>query len=389
MDSILKTSNIKDAYKFDKVLGEGSYAVVRKGIRKQDNQEFAIKIIEKASLESDDHLAIQSEVEIMSQIDHPNIVKLYEVYDEKTKLNLVLELMTGGELFDRIVEKETYNEKEAADVIRPIVDAIRYCHSMGVVHRDLKPENLLYTSPEPDATIKISDFGVAKVISDDLMITACGTPGYVAPEILIGSGYDLAVDYWSIGVILYVLLCGYPPFYEESNEKLFELIKKGKVDFSGQEWKKISNEAKDLIQRLLEVDPGKRYKADQIIKHPWITGEKASTKDLSEVTEKLREFNARRKLRHPQWFQQQLDYKEGSNRYNKADNIYKIDFYENFSLSPLNLIFARQSLLKFLLQRKHSLSNSQIHFSIITGLRSLWDYFLLQKFIIQKSEIRF
>ncbi|KAM3140351.1 hypothetical protein pb186bvf_007511 [Paramecium bursaria] len=244
------------------------------------------------------------------------------------------------------------SEKEAADVIRPIVDAIRYCHSMGVVHRDLKPENLLYTSPEPDATIKISDFGEAKVISDDLMITACGTPGYVAPEILIGSGYDLAVDYWSIGVILYVLLCGYTPFYEESNEKLFELIKKGKVDFSGQEWKKISNEAKDLIQRLLEVDPGKRYKADQIIKHPWITGEKASTKDLSEVTEKLREFNARRKLRHPQWFQQQLDYKEGSNRFNKADNIYKIDFYEIFSLSPLNLIFARHGLTKFLFVAK-------------------------------------
>ena len=125
----------------------------------------------------------------------------------------MLELMTGGELFDRIVEKELYNEKEAADVIRPVVDAIRCklyknwldCHSMGVVHRDLKPENILYTTPDPDATVKISDFGVAKVISDELMLTACGTPGYVAPEILTGVGYDMAVDYWSIGVILYVL----------------------------------------------------------------------------------------------------------------------------------------------------------------------------------------
>ena len=116
--------------------------------------------------------------------------------------------MTGGELFDRIVEKETYNEKEAADLIRPIVDAIRYCHSMGVVHRDLKPENLLFSSPEADAVVKISDFGLAKVISDDLMTTACGTPGYVAPEILIGQGYDQGVDYWSIGVILYVLYFG-------------------------------------------------------------------------------------------------------------------------------------------------------------------------------------
>lgn len=168
---------------------------------------------------------------------------------------------------------------------------------MGIVHRDLKPENLLYTSPDPDATIKISDFGVAKVISNELMITACGTPGYVAPEILIGCGYDTAVDYWSIGVILYVLLCGYPPFYEESNEKLFELIKSGKLDFTGPQWEKISDEAKDLIKKLLDIDPNKRYKADQICKHPWITGEKALTKDLSEVTEKLREFNARRKLR--------------------------------------------------------------------------------------------
>jgi calcium/calmodulin-dependent protein kinase I len=199
---------------------------------------------------------------------------MYEVYDEKTKFHMVLELMTGGELFDRIVEKESYNEKEAADVIRPIVDAIRCsiiiiildCHSMGVVHRDLKPENLLYSSPEPDAVVKISDFGLAKVISNDLMTTACGTPGYVAPEILTGSGYDFAVDYWSIGVILYVLLCGYPPFYEDSNEKLFELIKSGKIDFPSPHWDNISNGAKDLIRNLLTVDPKKRYTADQIWK---------------------------------------------------------------------------------------------------------------------------
>ncbi|CAD8063279.1 unnamed protein product [Paramecium primaurelia] len=300
MDSIYKTANIKDFYKLDKILGEGSYAIVRKAIRKSDNIEVAVKIIDKASLESDDHLAIQSEVEIMSQIDHPNIVKVLEVFDDKQKLYIVLELMTGGELFDRIVEKELYNEKEAADVIRPVVDAIRYCHSMGVVHRDLKPENILYTTPDPDATVKISDFGVAKVISDELMLTACGTPGYVAPEILTGVGYDMAVDYWSIGVILYVLLCGYPPFYEESNEKLFEQIKSGKIDFSGEQWEKISKEAKDLVEKLLKVDPKQRYKADQICKHPWITGEKALTKDLSDVTEKLRELNARRKLRRAQ-----------------------------------------------------------------------------------------
>jgi len=138
--------------------------------------------------------------------------------------------MTGGELFDRIVEKEHYSEKEAADTIRPIVDAIRYCHAMGVCHRDLKPENLLYATSDIGSVIKISDFGLAKVNSD-VMTTACGTPGYVAPEILNGKGYGMAIDYWSIGVIIYVLLCGFPPFYEESNEKLFDKIKKAEYEF--------------------------------------------------------------------------------------------------------------------------------------------------------------
>lgn len=137
---------------------------------------------------------------------------------------------------------------------------------MGVVHRDLKPENLLYTSPEPDAIVKISDFGLAKVISNDLMTTACGTPGYVAPEILHGQGYDMGVDYWSIGVIMYVLLCGYPPFYEESNEKLFEVIKAGAIEFASPHWDNISNAAKDLIRNLLKVDPKQRFDASKMWK---------------------------------------------------------------------------------------------------------------------------
>jgi len=158
-------------------------------------------------------------------------VKLHEIFDEKTRFNLVMELMTGGELFDRIVEKEHYSEKEAADTIRPIVDAIRYCHEMGIAHRDLKPENLLYSSPDPSATLKITDFGLAKVLNNELMTTACGTPGYVAPEIIEGKGYGPAVDYWSLGVIIYVMLCGFPPFYEETNEKLFDMIKGAKYEF--------------------------------------------------------------------------------------------------------------------------------------------------------------
>lgn len=135
-----------------------------------------------------------------------------------------MELMTGGELFDRIVDKEFYSEKEAVEVLKPVVDALKYCHDMGVAHRDLKPENILFSSPDPNATIKISDFGIAKVINNELMSTACGTPGYFAPEVTLGGGYGAEVDFWSIGVILYVLLCGFPPFYEDSNDKLFKQI---------------------------------------------------------------------------------------------------------------------------------------------------------------------
>lgn len=296
-NSIFRTDNIKDHYKFDKVLGEGSFAVVRKAMRKSTGEEVAVKIIDKNNLESDDQMALESEVEILSQIDHPNIVKLFEVFDDKTKFYMVMELMTGGELFDRIVEKEHYSEKEASDTLRPVVDAIRYCHSMGIAHRDLKPENLLFSSPDPKAEIKITDFGLAKVLSNDLMTTACGTPGYVAPEILLGKGYGHEVDYWSIGVILYVLLCGYPPFYDESNEVLFELIKKGKFEFPSPHWDQISDYAKDLIRNLLVVDPAKRFNADRILKSPWIMGESTPGKELSEVPKKIKEFNAKRRLK--------------------------------------------------------------------------------------------
>ncbi len=141
----------------------------------------------------------------MSQLDHPNVVKIYEIFDEDDCIYLVLELLAGGELFDRIVEKEHYSEKEAADTIRPIVDAIRYCHSLGIIHRDLKPENLLYLTTEENSIIKITDFGLARFVENELATTACGTPNYVAPEIINGQGYNKEVDYWSIGVIIYIM----------------------------------------------------------------------------------------------------------------------------------------------------------------------------------------
>jgi len=284
MATLRKGEFIKDFYKIDKVLGKGSFAVVKKGINKETGKEVAIKVIERESLEDEDEMALQNEVDILGQLDHPNVVKLYEIFDESSRMYLVLELMTGGELFDRIVEKEHYSEKEASDTIRPIVDAIRYCHSLGIIHRDLKPENLLYETAEATSVIKITDFGLARFVSNEMATTACGTPGYVAPEVLRGKGYGKEVDFWSIGVILYVLLCGFPPFYEETNQELFETIKKGKFDFPSPYWDDISDMAKDLINNLLVVDP-------------WVLGEMTPRKILPNVTDKIREFNSKRKFR--------------------------------------------------------------------------------------------
>lgn len=176
------------------------------------------------------------------------MLKIFEIFDEDDCIYLVLELLAGGELFDRIVEKESYSEKEAAETIRPLVDALRYCHQLGIIHRDLKPENILYQTEEDSSIIKITDFGLARFVQNELATTACGTPNYVAPEIIEGHGYGKEVDVWSIGVIIYIMLCGFPPFYDENNQQLFALISKGKFDFPSPYWDTISDSAKNLIK---------------------------------------------------------------------------------------------------------------------------------------------
>lgn len=188
-------------------------------------------------------------------MNHPNVVKIYEIYEENDILYLCTELMSGGELFDRIVEKESYSEREAAETIRPIVDSIHYCHSQGIIHRDLKPENLLYESRDEKSIIKISDFGLARFLqNDEQASTACGTPGYVAPEIIEGKGYGEEVDLWSIGIILYIMLCGFPPFYNDNHTELFQQIVNLDYEFPSPYWDDISDSAKDLIKKILVKD---------------------------------------------------------------------------------------------------------------------------------------
>lgn len=213
-------------------------------------------------------------------------------------LYLVIELMSGGELFDRIVEKEHYSEKQAADTIKPIVDAVRYCHENGIIHRDLKPENLLYETDEETSIVKISDFGLSRFVSGaELATTACGTPSYIAPEIINGTGYGKEVDYWSIGIILYIMLCGFPPFYDENNKQLFDAITSCKYEFPSPHFDNVSDLAKDLITKILVADPKQRIDADGILNHPWIINQGNPDNNLPDVPAKMKEYNARQKMK--------------------------------------------------------------------------------------------
>ena len=268
----------------DTILGEGASAIVRKGIKKDSGETYAIKIIDKSQMGENELESLYNELKIMSIIDHPNIVRVYEYYECHGVVFIVMELMNGGELFDKIVEYEHYTEKQASETFRPIVDAVRYCHTLGIVHRDLKPENLLYSSNEENAMIKVSDFGFAKFLipkAQEQLFTACGTPSYVAPEIIESKGYDSKVDCWSLGVILYVMLCGFPPFYADDNNTLFNMIKKADFEFHSPYWDNVSENAKDLIKKLLIVEPEKRLSTEEILKHPWLTQTVHSKENLS------------------------------------------------------------------------------------------------------------
>ncbi|XP_023404679.1 calcium/calmodulin-dependent protein kinase type 1D isoform X5 [Loxodonta africana] len=237
--------------------------------------------------------------ETLGTIKHENIVALEDIYESPNHLYLVMQLVSGGELFDRIVEKGFYTEKDASTLIRQVLDAVYYLHRMGIVHRDLKPENLLYYSQDEESKIMISDFGLSKMEGKgDVMSTACGTPGYVAPEVLAQKPYSKAVDCWSIGVIAYILLCGYPPFYDENDSKLFEQILKAEYEFDSPYWDDISDSAKDFIRNLMEKDPNKRYTCEQAARHPWIAGDTALNKNIHEsVSAQIRKNFAKSKWR--------------------------------------------------------------------------------------------
>lgn len=286
------------SYKLGRTLGQGSFATVKVATHKTEHSKYAVKIITKTQLTKEDSAALESEVAIMREVAHENVVQLKQVFDCTAKFYMVIELCTGGEMFDRIVKKSFYTEDEARKSILQINSALHYCHQKNIVHRDLKPENLLYNKPEPDETIKLADFGLAYILNPDtLMTTACGTPGYVAPEVLTNEGYGPEVDMWSLGVILYILLVGFPPFYDESTTMLFELIKRGDYEFTDPYWEDISDEAKDLVTRLLTVDAKKRATSTDVMNHPWMSSTEGKEKHLKYFTDNMKNYNAKRKFR--------------------------------------------------------------------------------------------
>jgi len=261
---------VTEKYIIRQVVGDGNFAVVRLCYHKQTRKEFAVKIIDKAKCQGKEHM-IESEIAILSTVQHPNIILLHEVFDFQLEKFLIMELVSGGDLFDAIASDIKYSEKVARDMVKDLADALQYLHDRMICHRDIKPENLLVIERQHTKSLKLADFGLAVSVREPLF-TVCGTPTYVAPEILAETGYGVKVDVWAVGVILYILLCGYPPFSSRTNnqEELFDQILSGLFEFNSPDWDEVSYPAKELISWSLVVDPLQRYSAKEILQHPWV-----------------------------------------------------------------------------------------------------------------------
>uniref|UniRef100_A0A672SFG7 calcium/calmodulin-dependent protein kinase n=1 Tax=Sinocyclocheilus grahami TaxID=75366 RepID=A0A672SFG7_SINGR len=279
----------------------GAFSVVRRCVKKSTGQEYAAKIINTKKLSARDHQKLEREARICRLLKHPNIVRLHDSISEEGFHYLVFDLVTGGELFEDIVAREYYSEADASHCINQILESVCHIHQHDIVHRDLKPENLLLASKMKGAAVKLADFGLAIEVQGDQQawFGFAGTPGYLSPEVLRKDPYGKPVDIWACGVILYILLVGYPPFWDEDQHKLYQQIKAGAYDFPSPEWDTVTAEAKNLINQMLTINPAKRITADQAIKHPWICQRStvASMMHRQETVECLRKFNARRKLK--------------------------------------------------------------------------------------------
>ncbi|XP_078132577.1 calcium/calmodulin-dependent protein kinase type II delta 1 chain isoform X3 [Sander vitreus] len=290
-----------DEYQLYEELGKGAFSVVRRCMKISTGQEYAAKIINTKKLSARDHQKLEREARICRLLKHPNIVRLHDSISEEGFHYLVFDLVTGGELFEDIVAREYYSEADASHCIQQILESVNQCHVNGIVHRDLKPENLLLASKLKGAAVKLADFGLAIEVQGEQQawFGFAGTPGYLSPEVLRKDPYGKPVDMWACGVILYILLVGYPPFWDEDQHRLYQQIKAGAYDFPSPEWDTVTPEAKDLINKMLTINPAKRVTATDALKHPWICQRStvASMMHRQETVECLKKFNARRKLK--------------------------------------------------------------------------------------------
>jgi len=293
--------DVEDFYDLGEELGSGAFSVVVKAQHKKTHDTVAIKQVDKDQTDAEE---MYNELNVMSQLNHPNLVTFKEIFEGPERFYVVMELVTGGELFDRIIELQRYSEKEAVHVMLQVLSGLKHMHDNNIAHRDLKPENLLLSSKESNATVKIADFGFAtKVINDSELLQLVGTPPYFAPELSllrdesIMTGYGRPVDIWAMGVILYILLSGIHPFQIADEDLMLDNIQNAKWDWVGPNWIKISSDAKDLVRNMLAKDPVNRYSINQCLTHKWLTAGIVNTEDLGKVADAIRALQARKRLK--------------------------------------------------------------------------------------------
>lgn len=292
-----KKSKVEDDYTLDAELGKGTYGVVYKGIHNLTGEVRAIKQIARSKIKKYERFI--NEVTALKTLDHPNIIKLFEVYEEKDNVYLVQEMWTGGELFDRIVEKQYISEKQASVLFQQVLQAILYCNKNKISHRDLKPENFMFKTKDEDSNLKLIDFGLSmsyyklekegdpksKIVR---MKTRAGTAFFMAPEV-ISHDYTESCDMWSAGVILYIMLWGYPPFYGENDQEILEAVVTGQYDFDDEVWDEVSDLAKDLIKRLL-VPEKERLTPKEALNHPWVKNKEKNCAVPNKHLDRLKDF---------------------------------------------------------------------------------------------------